>query len=922
MEAHTTSFSSSALPEDDQYRVSHSADNENVGSLWPRSTDRHHRGATGVFDSSFRSDEDGSCSEPRDKLLATHSSSESGTEADDERGRLLKGLPAPLGRPHKGLRGAPVQDGKFPPSPLATPLLSEKDSPLSGWFNSSSLRDGLDRSQRRDAQLLQKFTQRRRLQCVRRTTEILLFIAIGLISTVPHLSKPWLTNRAPGEWPSDSQLLPPTNIFIAITASLMVIILFYLSYPIRSALTDHRLGWTIRWFQFSSKFDVAPFLYPVLMPLLVSISLGPTCSNFILPNLVLSLSSLPPVAVPFSYDPCSLNTFQWLVTIFPCASESTSDFSTSNHESLVLLYPLHYYTVLLLSFLTMTSLDTAELYLLGTILVNLWFFASSPQSQIMKDLLWLGTISMMVFCHKPLQWELALARIPAWRFGENDRRRLQKGSFFQRLDRFLCERLMSLATKPIPSLRDDSDDYEDGPVRNLSHGSLYTQTPQNFVDPSSKLDRIVRPRTTTSLDRPQVSASTALASFPDPDPPGGTKLDSIFKPQRRHTLTVAENASPEQRRTTPGGRLKRSFTLNSQPLLTLGTSQASVRKVTYAVYIYAATLIVILGPIRLHIQQFALGGSEPFGWALGYLFGDIRPFRNWVLSMGLDKWIALPHETEYPDTDQVGWIEATRQNVLGPATTRLIICGYCMAVLLIGLATVQKLQSVIEVDTCRKIFHGTMVAMFLPTILIDPCFIALALMVVLVMFLLLEVARASQIPPIAKPLSNYLAPFVDGRDHRGPVVVSHIFLLVGCAIPLWLSLASLFRKGETPWEGWDVDTRDVSMVSGVICVGMGDSAASLVGRRFGRHKWYWGGGKSVEGSVAFAFAVTTGLAWSNLFLHLGGWSAHTKSLTPMAIGKAIIAASGASLLETVLIGANDNVVVPVVLWLLIRGLEL
>jgi len=38
--------------------------------------------------------------------------------------------------------------------------------------------------------------------------------------------------------------------------------------------------------------------------------------------------------------------------------------------------------------------------------------------------------------------------------------------------------------------------------------------------------------------------------------------------------------------------------------------------------------------------------------------------------------------------------------------------------------------------------------------------------------------------------------------------------------------------------------------------------------------------------------------------------------------KAIIAAMGASFMETVLTGCNDNVVVPVVLWLLVRGLRL
>ena len=215
-----------------------------------------------------------------------------------------------------------------------------------------------------------------------------------------------------------------------------------------------------------------------------------------------------------------------------------------------------------------------------------------------------------------------------------------------------------------------------------------------------------------------------------------------------------------------------------------------------------------------------------------------------------------------------------------------------------------------------------MVLMLLPTIFFDPCFFAMALALILAAFLLLDLFRASQLPPISRPLTNFLVPYVDGRDHRGPVIVSHIFLLVGCAIPLWLSLAGLPRTGTDPWRGWDVPERNLSMVSGVVCVGMGDAAASLVGRRYGKTKWYWGGGKSLEGSLAFATAVTVGLMLSYTWLRVGGWICWADSNFTWALMKCIVAGSGASLLESVLTAANDNVVVPIGLWLLVRGLQI
>lgn len=369
------------------------------------------------------------------------------------------------------------------------------------------------------------------------------------------------------------------------------------------------------------------------------------------------------------------------------------------------------------------------------------------------------------------------------------------------------------------------------------------------------------------------------------------------------------------------------------------------RKWIYALYFYLVVVALIIGPIRYIIGKSALQSHEPFGWAIGYLFGNIQRLRFQVFNWDLESWIALP---PLPDTDDMAWaatlgpIEHLRLVTLGEANTRLLLCTYCIAVIAAGLAVVFSLSAVVEVDTRRKVFHGTMVAMLLPTIYIDPCFVSLALALVLAIFLLLDLIRASQLPPLSGPIASFLTPYVDGRDLRGPVVVSHIFLLIGCAIPLWLSLAGVERAGDAPWVAWDVASRDVSMVSGVVCVGMGDAAASLVGRRFGRRKWAWAGGKSLEGSLAFAAAVTVGLLFGKAWLAVG-WGgsdsffyfspaegvgaqrmgfAEASGAAAVVLAKAVVCAAGASLEEAVLTGGNDNVIVPVVLWVLVRGVRL
>jgi dolichol kinase len=353
--------------------------------------------------------------------------------------------------------------------------------------------------------------------------------------------------------------------------------------------------------------------------------------------------------------------------------------------------------------------------------------------------------------------------------------------------------------------------------------------------------------------------------------------------------------------------------------------------------VYFCILAIILVGVREYVRVYALAGNEPIGWALGYLFGDLPWFRFQVVRANLQRWILLPPRTDdEPDGCSLGPVQHIRHTFIGEANTRLFLSGYFLAVIATGLAIVFRLSPIYEVDTRRKVFHFMMVAMFLPATFVDPAFSALGLSIVLAVFLLLDLLRASQLPPLSKPIATFLTPYVDGRDLRGPVVVSHIFLLIGCAIPLWLSLAALPRTGQNALAGWELPTRDVSMVSGVVCVGLGDAAASLIGRRWGHRKWLWGGGKSLEGSVAFGLAVFAGLMAANIWLRVGGWpvsggagvAAVSRGSGPRwsclqdwaaTVQKTGVCASMASLTEAVLTGGNDNVVVPVVLWACVKS---
>lgn len=856
----------------------------------------------------------------RNRRRISQSPSESGTEADDEGYGFVKALPAPPLRPRKGLRDVRGSGLEGDATPLLTPSqVDEEGRKFSNQYFQRSregLRTGAGASPTDDEakSARQKYLKRRRNEIVRRMTETALLGTIGILAV-----------SGCNCWELFQWYRVDLFAHVLVMASILCLYplrLLYYSWR-KQPPSNLRFRQRIR---IPAAFDPAPILYPAVLPVLISISLFSALPRALLPNILLGLAALPPQLIPYGASTAGYSNVHWVVSILPLIASENTEIHTKlfapmpyklklpppeqglHPELLVCLFPLHQALLSPLHYLTTTSLLPAELHLLSIGLINLFLFADSPQAGIVRTLIWLGGISLFVLCGKVLKWGVALARIPRWRFRRAGRVIKAQQTFLQVLNDSLRSRSATRAVSD--SDADEDDDSLQNPL---------TKTK------SLRLDILSAMRNKT----------TAMN--------GNETHSAVERKQNGELTTPALSSPPKRRNTVPSlpvqipislHGLRRSRTKSiAQHFLSLTPTQALYRKWSYAAYFYFIVVVLILGPIRYIIGKYALDNHEPFGWALGYLFGNVQRFRFEVFNWDLGWWIALPplfDPDEMPAVEYLGTVEYLRHIIAGPANVRLLLCAYCVSIILMGLAVVFRLSSFVEVDTRRKVFHGMMVVMLLPTIFIDPCFVSLALSLVLAIFLLLDLIRASQLPPLSGPIATFLTPYVDGRDLRGPVVISHIFLLIGCAIPLWLSLAGVERKGEEPWVGWEVARRDVSMVAGVVCVGMGDAAASLIGRRYGRRKWPWAGGKSLEGSLAFAGAVTVGLVLSKVWLTLGwgGEMIWEKNLSEwvvdgvVMVGKASVCAAGASLEEAVLTGGNDNVIVPVVLWVLVRGVTL
>ncbi|KAF8907335.1 hypothetical protein CPB84DRAFT_1844033 [Gymnopilus junonius] len=137
----------------------------------------------------------------------------------------------------------------------------------------------------------------------------------------------------------------------------------------------------------------------------------------------------------------------------------------------------------------------------------------------------------------------------------------------------------------------------------------------------------------------------------------------------------------------------------------------------------------------------------------------------------------------------------------------------------------------------RKFFHGLAVVMFVPGIAFDPAFTHLSFSAAFAMFTFAEYVRYFAIYPFGASLHLFMNEFLDHRD-SGTAILSHFYLLTGCAGSLWLEGPSHLLQ-----------------FTGVLTLGLGDAAASIVGRRIGSNRWSPTTSKTLEGSLAFVVVV-------------------------------------------------------------------
>ncbi|KAJ7116369.1 hypothetical protein C8R44DRAFT_832482 [Mycena epipterygia] len=323
---------------------------------------------------------------------------------------------------------------------------------------------------------------------------------------------------------------------------------------------------------------------------------------------------------------------------------------------------------------------------------------------------------------------------------------------------------------------------------------------------------------------------------------------------------------------------------------------------------YAGALLVVAGPLGLW-TRWCLGGRDPWMWALRWCLARRRRvalLAYWAAlgSVSVAGWTRqLARSRRYRAREVGGGGEGGHGGGGGAANGGLGIgiggLGMGMGIGgVVGAGDASPTSALfaasgefldraptLGLNARRKFFHALVVVMFVPGVAFDPAFTHLAFSVAFALFVFAEYVRYFAMYPFGAAVHLFMNEFLDTKD-GGTAIVSHFYLLTGCAGALWLEGPSRLLQ-----------------FTGVLVLGIGDALASIVGKRHGRHVWSPTTLKTLEGSAAFTLSVVAS-AWA---LRLCGLA------EPFSTLRYVLVVALASVLEA-LSDQNDNLTLPLYTW--------
>jgi dolichol kinase len=171
---------------------------------------------------------------------------------------------------------------------------------------------------------------------------------------------------------------------------------------------------------------------------------------------------------------------------------------------------------------------------------------------------------------------------------------------------------------------------------------------------------------------------------------------------------------------------------------------------------------------------------------------------------------------------------------------RAVWLMYWLVVVVVAIVQAPQQQQQCSVVSSRKWFHLVAIILFLPVTLEAPQLMSLSYAIALCVLMVMESMKCY----LPTSMQQYYQRFLDTQKEQDEqVVISHIFLLLGCAMPLWITECTTTTSQSS-------QSQTILPVFGILVLGVGDSLAAVVGSsQWGRQPW-WFSRKTIEGSTA------------------------------------------------------------------------
>ena len=176
----------------------------------------------------------------------------------------------------------------------------------------------------------------------------------------------------------------------------------------------------------------------------------------------------------------------------------------------------------------------------------------------------------------------------------------------------------------------------------------------------------------------------------------------------------------------------------------------------------------------------------------------------------------------------------------------------------------------------RKFFHFVAIVLFTPSTIYAPSMMSLSYAIAICLLILLEcirlqhhhhhqytkskhtIKKQTTLEWCMHNMNEFYASFLDEKENKDQFILTHVGLVSGCALPLWLH-QSIFALDSNLFLDriMFVTKMEYTLLPfvGIISLGVGDAAGAIIGTLFGRTLWSKQSKRTIEGSLGMFLSM-------------------------------------------------------------------